>query len=318
MFFNTRYVLAVALLSSMVLGESAKAEYPDRTIHLITPFGEGQTTITGRFLVNKLQEVLRVPVVLEQKPGAGGMSGTEYVVRQPADGYTLVWGVTSSLTQPFAKHRSYDPLKDLAPVAFTLESAAPVVLVRADSSLRSVEELKARSKIYWSANNRTLAYLAGLQFIELAKVDARYIMANAESEVIRQLLASEVDFGIVLGPSIVGRIGPNGDLRALVQLSNVSSEFLIGVPTVVRAGISGFVELPVYSSIMVPAATPAPIIEKLTNAIRKVQGDPEFVAHLRTFASVPLVGGPKEVKKWLETTTKNVDQLIVRYKIERE
>src|SRR5882757_3980262 len=127
---NAMNFFRISVLGMLLLccGSAWAENYPTRAIRFVVPFVEGQATALSRLLAIKLTALLGVPVVLESRPGAGGATGTLSVIRSVGDGYTIVFGGTASLLQPFHLNPPYDAVKDLAPIAFLAVSAPPVVL----------------------------------------------------------------------------------------------------------------------------------------------------------------------------------------------
>lgn len=315
-----RLAMLAALLCSVAAATAQN--YPNAPIRFVVPFGDGQSQALTRLLSGKMEQHLKVPVVVETRAGAGGAIGTEAVVRAKPDGYTIGFGGTMSLLQPLRKEPPYDPIRDLAAIAFTALSAPPVVLVRPSfkGSVRDLlAEMRKREGGYnWTANNGAFAFMAGLQFLDIAKANVQYIPVTGEVAALQLLLnrQKEVEFAIVLGTTALPYLEA-GTLRGVLVLSNGVNPSLPGMPTMKDAGLEGFVDLPVNNTVFAPAGTPEHILETLRNAIRAVRDEPDFVALLRSQGSVPLVGERAEIEEWLRQSGEVLAGIVRKNNIQR-
>lgn len=288
-----------AALAILLMPYAARAEYPERTITLVTPFGTGAAFAAAHLFADQLEKVLRVPVVVKVMTSGSGAIGTYEVVRAAPDGYTALVGGTSNLVLPFTAAPRYDARTDLVPAGFTVALAPSVLIVRPDHT----GGLPALRDKLWSASGRNVSHFAGAQLLKRAGIDARVIPAKNESDAARDFLSKVVDFAILLGNTAMPLI-QSGKAIPLVQLGTVRSAAFPDVPSVTELGIKGFVDMPAYNSIWFPKATPPEIVEKMTQAIRAVQDtrDDEFAAKLRVQGIQIHRGGPGAVRSWLEST----------------
>ena len=252
-----------------VFAARASASYPDRPIRLVVPFAAGgNADVQGRIIATYTQQVLRQPIVIENRPGAGGAIGAEAVARSAADGYTLLVGSNGPMTtNPVLQNVPYDTFRDFAPVSFT--SYVPhTVITSPKLEVRSVRELIATSKS--SAINTGIAGVGSATHMTLARFKAA---TGAE------LRAIPYRGGGALAPDLIG-----GETQAaftefstafplhrdgLARILAVAAEKRVGlapeVPTMAESGINITAES--FTGILAPAGTPSEIISILERAI---------------------------------------------------
>lgn len=296
---------ALVALASAALGLAAQAQaqqdYPNRVIKLVVPYPPGgPTDAMGRLLALKLGQALQQQVVVENKPGAGGNLGTNQVARSAPDGYTLVMGTNGPLAGNLAlvKDMPYDPLKDLAPV--TLVFHAPSVLaVNPAVNAKTAGELIALAKAnptqysFASSGLGTSAHFAGELFKSTAGVQVVHVPFNGDGPSMMSVLSGQpqIFFGSVA--TALPQIQAN-KLRVLAVTSAKRVPLLPDVPTLEEAGLAGF-DLGGWYAVMVPAGTPAPIVQKLNKAFISVVNDPEVTARIKSMGGIPVGSTPQEV-----------------------
>lgn len=299
-----RRVALAALVAGavgLVAQAQAQQDYPNRVIKLVVPYPPGgPTDAMGRLLALKLGQVLQQQVIVENKPGAGGNVGTNQVVKSAADGYTLVMGTNGPLAGNLAlvNDMPYDPLKDLAPV--TLVFHAPSVLaVNPAVNAKTVGELIALVKAnptqysFASAGMGTSAHFAGELFKSSAGVQLVHVPFSGDGPSMMAVLSGQpqIFFGSVATalPQIQA-----GKLRVLAVTSAKRVPLLPDVPTLEEAGLAGF-DLGGWYAIMVPAGTPAPIVERLNKAFIAVVNEAEVTAKIKSMGGIPVGSTPEEV-----------------------
>ena len=290
-------MFAAALLAALATSAAAQ-DYPTKPIKLIVPFPPaGGTDIMARVVAQKLSDMAKWTVVIDNRPGAGGNIGVDAAAKSAPDGYTLVMGQTSNLAinPSLFKDLPYDPLRDLAPVV--LVGSGPIALaVRADSPLKSLRDLIAAARAkpgaitMASPGNGTVAHLSGVRIMHAANVTFEHIPYKGASAAIPDLLGGNVDFYVSSVPSVQSQ-ATAGRLRVLAVTGTRRSPIFPDVPTVAET-LPGF-EAVTWFGILAPAATPKPVIAKLNAEINKALKDPEVRKSIEKEGGEVLGGTPE-------------------------
>jgi tripartite-type tricarboxylate transporter receptor subunit TctC len=303
---------ACALGVALIAHAAHAAEYPTKATRLVVPYPPGGTTdIVARPIAKALQELLGQPVVIENKPGAGGNIGMDHVAKSTADGYTLALSAVSTLAiaESLYGKLPYDVLRDLAPI--TQVAAVPNILVVHPSvPAKSVSELIAYARAnpgklkFGSAGSGTTVHLSGELFKTLSGVDIQHIPYKGAAPAMVDLLGGRVDLMFDFLSSALSHIKA-GKLRALGVTSGKRSPLLPEVPTIAQAGVRGY-EVHASFGVLAPAGTPRAVITKLHDAIVKALGSKEMKEALAAQGAEPIGDTPeqfaatlkKEVEKW--------------------
>src|ERR671937_1489803 len=291
-----RTFFATVLLCAAALAQAQS--YPARPIHLIVPFppGGGNDTV-ARAIAQQIGPDLGQPVVVDNRPGAGGSVGAELAAKSPPDGYTLfLAGVGSHAVNPNLHSRlPYDPVKDFAPI--TLVASAPSVLVVNPAvPTRTIAEFTAYAranpgKINYASNGQgSAAQLAAAMYESMAGVMMVHVPYKGIAPALTDLLSGEVQlmFGTVVAlmPHIQA-----GKLRALAVTSRSRSVLLPEIPTLAESGLPDY-EAGSWYGIMAPAGTPRDIIERLHVAIVKALAQPEVAKRLAAEGAIVIGSTP--------------------------
>jgi tripartite-type tricarboxylate transporter receptor subunit TctC len=271
---KTLFHFGIGWAASLVLctGTAHAQDYPTRPITLVVPFGTGNIADNqGRMIAHYLSTALGQPVIVENKPGAGGTIGTEYVARAPADGYTLLYGThgTQAANSALYPHRHINPDKDLRAV-HSLFRQSTVLVTPANRPWHNLQEMLAAARkapgrlSYASSGIGTQTHLAAAKFQEAAKVTFLHIPYNNQSSM-TDLLAGNVDLSFSYAESVQQYV-VNGRLRALAINGKTRMDVLPGVPTVGEAGYPD-AALEGWSGIFVPRGTPDAIVARLAREI---------------------------------------------------
>lgn len=264
---------ALAALALTFAVPALAQEWPQKPLRLIVPFpAGGGTDIIGRVVGNKLADQLKQPVIVENRPGAGGNLGVDAAAKSAPDGYTLVLGQTSNLAINPSLYKSlpYDPVKDLTPVAL-LADAPLVIVVAQDSKFRSLAEIVAAAKAkpesltFGSPGSGTVAHLSGEILQTAAGVKFSHIPYKGAAQALQDLMGGRIDLYMSSVPSALAQI-KGGKLRAIAVSAPKRSPALPDVPTVTEAGIQG-VEAATWFGILVPARTDGAIVERLNKEL---------------------------------------------------
>jgi tripartite-type tricarboxylate transporter receptor subunit TctC len=306
-------VLGCAAIALSVRGAPAQDGYPAKPIKLVVPLAAGGgIDFTARTAAQKLSDVLGQQVVVENQGGAGGTLGVNAVVRAAPDGYTLLYhsvsGVVSSVV---GKDLPYDWLRDLAPVSLVTRFA-PVLIINPALPARDLKEFIALAKAspgkfsYGSSGAGTAIHLASELFKAAAGVDIVHVPYRGNAGVMPDLLAGRIDMLIDGVPAQTKNI-ESGIVRALGVTTGTRSPALPNVPTMIEQGLD--YEVPYWTAIYAPAATPKPIVDKLAAQIAVAMKDSGVVARLKD-AGTEAVGSTAR-----EFDAFNRDQLALYRKI---
>lgn len=291
-------VLLASLLMAQALTASAD-DYPSKPIKFIVPYPPGgPTDAMARLIQVPLQTKLKTPVIIENRGGAGGNIGTDFVAKSPADGYTIVLAASGpmAVNKTLYKAMPFDPLKDLAPIIQI--SAYPMVLeVHPSVQATTVKQLLALARAnpaelgFASAGNGTPQHLAGELFNTATGLKLQHIPYKGAGPALIDVLGGHVKVMFdILGSSV--QYIKQGKLRPLAVTTATRSPALPDVPTMAEAGLPGY-DISGWHGIAAPAATPKPVITRLNHAINEIFADPEFKKRWEELGT-PIVGGTPE------------------------
>jgi tripartite-type tricarboxylate transporter receptor subunit TctC len=288
-------IAAAAVLST----GAAVAAYPDKPIKVVVPFTPGGgTDIVARSLGVAMAKEIGQPVIIENKPGAGTIIGTDAVAKSRPDGYTLLVATFAHAVNPSMQAKlPYAWDKDFAPVI--LVGRGPnVLVVRADSSFKSVKDVIAAAKTnpgkltYASYGNGTSAHLAGEMFTNLAKVDITHVPYKGAGPAITDVLGGQVD--MIFGTAAaVATFVSSGKLRAIGVTSPERSPSMPNTPAIAET-VPGY-RVESWYGIYAPAGTPPEIVAKLNATITKAANTDEFRKKLEAEGVVISTGKPADL-----------------------
>ncbi len=305
-------ITAGALLLSI---STVHAAFPEKAIKIVVPFSPGGgADLIARTVAVELAKELGQPVIVDNKPGGGTVIGSDLVAKSPPDGYTLLLSsIAHSVNPTLAEKLPYATEKDFVPVAMLVRSPN-VLVVRAESPFKSVKDIieaaKAKPSIltYASPGNGTSSHLAGALFEDLGKIRLQHITYKGSAPALTDLLGGQTD--ILFGTS--GSVGPfidSGKLRALAVTSAARSTAYPTVPTMVEAGVPGYVTEGWYG-LHAPAGTPPAVIEKLNAALRKATNTDFFKSKLVHEGMVVQTGAPAEYEKYVRSEIERWSKLV--------
>jgi tripartite-type tricarboxylate transporter receptor subunit TctC len=260
-----------ALLLAALATDLASASYPDRTIRIVVPLAPGGgTDLISRTLAQEMAKDLGASVIIENKPGAGTIIGSQAVATSEPDGYTLLMGTFANAVNPGLNVKlPYDPHKDFAPVALIARSFN-IVVVNPNSAIKSIADLIAAAKAepnklsYGTYGNGTSAHLAGELFKSLAKVNLTTVPYKGSAPAITDLIGGQIQVMFTTVASAASLIA-GGQLRAVAVTSAERSPAFPQLPTVAEAGVPGYVVESWYG-LFAPARTPADVIDRLNRS----------------------------------------------------
>jgi len=294
---------AIAILAALVPPLAAAAS-PDKPVRIVVPFapGGGTDAIT-RTLAVGLSEALGQPVIVENKPGAGTIIGTDFVAKSAPDGHTLVMATFAHAVNPGLQPRlPYDTDRAFAPVA--LIGVSPnVLVVRTDSPHANVAQLVAAAKArpdkltFASQGNGTSAHLAGELFRNLAGIDIVHVPYRGAGPALTDLLGGQVDMMFATAAAARPFVA-EGKLRALAVTTAHRSPAYADVPTLAETGIAGYAAESWYG-LYAAAKTPKHVVDRLNAAVRRaVQAEP-FVRQAQSEGLQVSVGNPDELDRYV-------------------
>jgi tripartite-type tricarboxylate transporter receptor subunit TctC len=260
--------------------------YPEKPIRVIVPFAPGGSTdIVARITSQKLAERLRQSVVIENRGGGGGNIGSDVVAKGPPDGYLLLIGTVGSLTINPSLYRKmpYDPLKDLAPIAY-LGSTPNILVVHPSMPVRSVRELisLARSKPgqlnYASAGTGGSVHLAAELFKSMARVDILGVPYKGSGPALIDLMGGQTQLMFSTMPPALPH-AKSGRLRALGMTGAKRSPLVPDLPTIAESGLPGY-EITQWWGLLGPAALPAAIVTRLNSEVNGLLQQPDVKERL--------------------------------------
>lgn len=314
---NTRHFLqAVAAAAALAaLGPvHADATYPNKPIRLIVPFGPGGSTdLAARLVAEFGSRELGQQIVVENKPGAGGSTGMEFVAKSPADGYTLGMATVSTHGANPAVYGSklkYNPIKDFAPVTNVATTPSVFAVNPSKVSAKGMKEFLAAAKAapgkysYGSPGTGSLGHANISHFAALAQIELLHVPYKGGGQAMNDAVAGQVDAITDNLPSALPHIKA-GKLRALAVLSEKRSPALPDVPTY---GELGFPQMGGggWFGVVAPAGTPPAIVAKLNAAIHKAMQQPDFIKKMDESGATLIPGTPAQFAK-------DIEQAVARY-----
>ena len=305
------FLLAAA--TPFVLAQ-APATYPAKPVRMIVPFTAGsETDYLARIVGQRLGEAWGQQVVIENRPGAGGVLATGIAAQSPGDGYTLLMGSMSHAVAP-AMHSKlpFNTVRDFS--AISQVAGVPNVLVVAPSGAKSVKDLVALAKqkpgqvTFGSAGNGSGMHINGEQFRLTADIKVLHVAYKGGPESLTDLLGGRIDF--VFSP--IGLAVPlvkDRKLLALAVSTSTRSPALPDVPTVAEAGVAGF-DFDTWYGLFAPAATPKPIIRQVSAEVAKALALPEVKAQLATRGAVPRPSTPEEFDAFVRSEIEKMATIV--------
>jgi tripartite-type tricarboxylate transporter receptor subunit TctC len=295
---SNRKWLAGAVLYTFAAG--AAAQYPSKPIHIVVPSAPGDgSDLTARLISDKLSAVLGQPVIIDNKLGAGGVVGTEFAARQPADGYTLIMGNAGShaINAALYGKLSYDPAKDF--IAVALVGVSPnMMVVNPALPVKSVGEFIAYANAhpgainYASGGNGSSAHLSAELFKSMTGIQMNHIPYKGATPALTDVIGGQVQVMIGNLPPMLPQVKA-GKLRALAVTTAKRYPGLPEVPTVAESGLAGF-ETVAWFGLFAPAGTPKDIVSRLNREVNAIVSQPEVRERLLGLGMEPALGSPED------------------------
>jgi len=319
LFAKRLFSLSVALAFAVGASHASAQAWPTKPIKWIVPFAPGGTTdILARTIGEKLAVALGQPVIVENRPGAGGGLGADFVAKSPPDGYTILGGTisTHAINASLYKDLPYDPVKDFVPI--TLIARVPnMLVVNNDVPAKSVAELIALMKrnpgkyTFASSGNGTSQHLSGELFKSMAGVDMQHIPYKGSPPALQDVMGGSVTMTFD-NITTAWPLAKGGKLRALGVTTAKRSPAAPDVPTIAEAGVPGY-EIGSWQGVFAPAGTPPAIVARLNAEIVKIINLPDTKEKLLMLGAEPVGNSSEdftifvraEVGKWGDVVKKS-------------
>jgi tripartite-type tricarboxylate transporter receptor subunit TctC len=298
-------VIAIAAAVGALAAASALAQdYPSRPVKIIVPFDAGgPADVFARFLAQRLQETMGQPFVVEDRPGAGSLIGTEAVAKSPPDGYTLlVMSNTQTVNESLVPNKPYALMRDFTPVApinysdlvLVVNPAVPVTNL---ADLIKLAKSKPGGLNYASSGTGTPYHMAGELFKAMAGVDIVHVPYKGSGGARTGVLGGQVEMMFDAVTTMSENVKA-GKVKALGTTGRTPSAVLPGVPTIAEAGVTGY-EAVIWLGVIAPKNTPREIVNRLNAEITKIADNPETRAEWSKRGAVPMTMTPDEFSRFL-------------------
>ncbi len=313
----------VAVLAATLASAGWAQSFPSKPLKIIVPFGAGGVAdLTARTVGQKLSQTLGQPVVIENKPGAGGVGAADTVAKSAPDGYTLLlMSNASAVTATLFNKLPYDTVKDFTPVS-TLGFFDIAVVTATESKFKTLGEVLAYAKAnpgklnVGSINIGSTQNLAAELFKSNSGVDMQIVPFNGTPAVVNALRGGQIDVAVEIVSPIMGQI-KGGALRALAITDTTRSALLPDVPTTKEAGLPNY-QASSWNALAVPSGTPKDVVARLHREIAAAISDPEVSKKLREMNIEPRSSTPEQTQAFLESEIKRWGDVIVKANIPRQ
>ena len=297
---------ALAALALSLIQPAAAQDYPSRQVRLIVPFGAGgPADVYARVIAQHLSEEMKQTFIVENRPGAGSIIGTDAVAKSAPDGYTLlVMSNTHTTNESLVPNKPFQLMRDFVPVA-TLNYSDLIMVVHPSVPAKDLKEFIALAKAkpgelnYASSGPGTPYHMAGELFKAMSGTNIVHVPHKASGEARNAVIGGHVQMMF----DAITTMAPNaaaGQVRALGTTGAKRSALTPDVPTVAEAGVAGY-EATIWLGVMAPAGTPKDIVGKLNAGINKVLARPDVKEAWAKQGAVPMAMTPAEFDKYLQT-----------------
>ena len=318
---RTLRAAVVGALAALPFVVAAQTAYPDKPVRFLVPYPPGGgTDVIARIVAPKFQQVLGQTIVIENRGGGGGSLGTDVVAKAPADGYTVLFTLSSHTINPaiFSK-LPFDTAKDFEPVG-TVASLPQILVAHPSFEANTVKELielaKKKPLQFASVGNGSPSHLAGELFNLRTGVKIGHIPYRGGGPAITDVIGNQVPLLWVSIPAAAGFV-KNGQLKALAVSTVKRSAAFPNVPTVQESGVADF-EVDSWYAMFVPAKTPKPVIEKLNKALNAVIADAEVKEKLLQQGSEAVGGTPEALQRTVQAELAKWAKLVKDANIKAE
>jgi tripartite-type tricarboxylate transporter receptor subunit TctC len=305
-------VVAFSFAAAAAFGQ----DWPSKPIHFIVPYpAGGPVDAVARLLGQKVGESLHQPVIVENKPGAGGNIGADFVAKSAADGYTILMGAvaTHAINPTLYPSIPYDAARDFAPI--TQVAATPnVLVVNPGLPVKSVKELvdyarKNPGKLnFGSGSTGSAGHLAGELMKAMAGIDMTHVPYKGAAPAMQDLVAGRLDLMFDNLASAQGQIRA-GTVRALAVTTARRSPLAPDLPTIGESGLPGF-DISTWFGVFAPAKTPAPVVQRLHDTFAAALALPDVRDRMLTLGAEPVSSTPKDFAAYIDAEAKKYARLV--------
>ncbi len=310
------------MLMAIAAPVAAQQDYPSKPIRLISPYAAGGgTSIAARIISQKLSESWGQNVLVDNRPGANTMIGTEALAKSPPDGYTILISAATHVIVPLLFKTPYDVIKDFAPVA-TLTRGELVLVIHPSVPANNLQELIALAKArpgqlnYASTGAGSIQHLGGELFNIMAGVQIRHIPYKGSGPAATDLLGGQVQM-FFSPPITVIQYIKNGRLKPIAITGEKRKSALPQVPTLTEAGMPGY-EVRTWYGIFAPSGTPKPIIDKMSTEIARILALPDVVEQLVSLGLEPFISTPEQFATLIKADMDRYARIVKDAKIKLE
>jgi len=308
------FALGMTTLLAISSVAHADTSWPNRPIRMIVPSAPaGGVDIVARIFAEKLSIALRQPVVVENKPGAGGILGTSQVAKSPADGYTILAGFAGpiAIATQLNKSASYDIARDFVPVS-RVGDAYNVLVVNPSVPVSNVKELISYAKThplnFGSTGIGAADHLAGELFNSMAGVSMTHVPYKGGAPAMQELMGGQIQVIFATVSTAVAAID-SGKIRALGMAGNSRFEKMPNVPTISESGLPGF-QISNWYGFLLPAGTPSDIVQRLSQELRKAAKSEDIRDRLLKAGIAPTTDTPAEFASYIQSESAKWKKII--------
>lgn len=313
----------LAALSIAISASASAQDYPNKVIKIVVPFGAGGVAdLTVRLVAQKMSESMKQPIIIENRPGAGGIVAADTVAKASPDGYTLLLiSNGTAVSANLFKRLPYDTLKDFAPIS-TLGYFDLAVLVNKKLPIKTTADLINYAKAnpgklnIGTINVGSTQNLAAELFVSMAGIDALVVPYKGSPEVLTAVTTGEIDAAVEILSPALPQI-KSGNVNAVAVTSAKRFSGLANVPTVAESGLPNY-QATSWNGLAAPAQTPQPIIDRLNKEINAAVARPEVKARLLELGIVAQGGTPESTKKLLASDIAKWGVVIEKAKIDKQ
>jgi tripartite-type tricarboxylate transporter receptor subunit TctC len=308
-------IAALALLVVAPATQAQTQDYPSRNVRIIVPFGAGgPADVYGRVIAHHLSEALKQSFVVEARPGAGSIIGSDAVAKSPPDGYTLlVMSNTHTTNESLLPNKPFQLMRDFVPVA-TINYSDLLMVVHPSVPAKDLKEFLALAKSqpgklnYASSGPGTPYHMAGELFKAMSGTNIVHVPHKASGDMRNSVLGGHVQMAFDAITTMAAN-AQAGQVRALATTGKQRSTLMPNMPTVSEAGVPGY-EATIWLGIMAPANTPKPIVDKLNAEIKKAVADPDAASKLSAQVLDPMYMTIEEFAKTLKSEYDKYEHVV--------
>ena len=299
---TTRGLLLLALAASLPAAQAQTGKWPDKPVRMVVPFAPGGgTDIIARIIAPRLSQEFGQQFIVDNRGGAGGVIGTEIVVRADPDGYTVSLVASSYATAPVLYKLPYDPIKGIAPISMTdtgpfILAVTPSVKATNVKEFIALARAKPGSLNYGSSGTGGTLHLAGELFGQMTGTDSVHVPYKGTGPAVIDLMGGQIQFIFANGPSVLPYVKA-GKLRAIAVTTQRRSPLVPNLPTV-SASVPGYLAI-TWHGMLAPAGTPKAIVSRLNQALAHVLKQPNLQEVLHSQGLEPTHSTPEEFARMI-------------------